>query len=257
MGQSIIAQHVGFTFDSQGDPTPALANITFEIDRNEFVVILGSSGCGKTTLLRLLAGTITPSSGRLVIGNRPILGPDPRVAMVFQEFVLLPWKTVLENVALGLKVQEHMESDRRYAIARNWIRTVGLEDVADAYPSDLSGGMKQRVGLARAFAVDPDILLLDEPFGSLDAQTRDRMQLELLDLWNREKTVVFVTHDIDEAIFLADRVLVLSGRPATVRRPVRVEFSRPRSKRRLEIEGSERFSRLKRDLRAEIGLVPT
>lgn len=254
MSRSISVEGLSVDFTSQDSNRAVLHDVSFEVRNNEFVVIIGPSGCGKTTLLKTLAGTVKPTAGQIRIGGTPIQGPHSDVAMVFQEFVLLPWKTVVENVAIGLRVQEGLPCDERREIAHRWIETVGLEEVAYDYPGELSGGMKQRAGLARALAVDPDVLLMDEPFGSLDAQTRDRLQTELLELWDREKTVVFVTHDIDEALFLGDRVIVLSDRPASISAHVSVNFTRPRWDRRIDIEKSEEFAELKHTLREHIGL---
>ncbi|MFB6138018.1 MAG: ABC transporter ATP-binding protein [Halobacteriaceae archaeon] len=230
-------------------------DLSISVAPGEFVVVVGPSGCGKTTLLQLAAGVEAPTAGTVRVGGAPVDGPTEETAMVFQDFVLLPWKTVLENVALGLAVQERMDPDRRRAVAREWLETVGLADVADRYPRALSGGMCQRVGLARALAVDPAVVLLDEPFGSLDAQTRHRLQGELLALWSeREQTACFVTHDVDEALFLADRVVVLSDAPAEVVAERSVPFERPRAQRRAEIEQSERFASLRTALRRDLGL---
>lgn len=230
-------------------------NLSFSVADEEFVVIVGPSGCGKTTLLEMIAGITSPSAGTITVESTPIDRPSPEVAMVFQNFVLLPWMTVLENVAMGLKVQEGMAKEPREEIAREWIEKVGLAGYEDSQPSELSGGMQQRVGLARALAVDPQILLMDEPFGALDAQTRDGLQSELLELWSTEqKTVLFVTHDIEEAIYLADRILVLSEKPATIVDEMTVDIDRPRWGRRLEIESSEEFERVKARLREDLGL---
>ncbi|MFB6132588.1 MAG: ABC transporter ATP-binding protein, partial [Halanaeroarchaeum sp.] len=212
-------------------------------------------GCGKTTLLKMIAGIEEPSEGEIRIEDSPISGPNDDIAMVFQDFQLLPWKSLQANIEVALEVQEELDKQTRADRARTWLRRVGLDDFADSYPRELSGGMKQRVGLARALAVDPKILLMDEPFGSLDAQTKDRLQTELLELWaDQRKTILFVTHDIDEAIFLADRVLVLSPKPASIVGEVSVDIDRPRYNRRLEVEQSDEFSRAKRYLRDCIGL---
>lgn len=254
MGLPITATDLTVGYGPDHGNSPVLDEVSFEIEENEFIVILGPSGCGKTTLLKTLAGTCPLTHGHVTVGDEPLKGPDSRVSMVFQEFGLLPWKTVRENVTVALKVQEGIDAPARRTRAAEWLENVGLTDVDDKYPAELSGGMKQRVGLARAFAVDPEILLLDEPFGSLDAQTKDRMQLRLLQLWHGHKTVIYVTHDIHEAIFLADRILVLSESPTSIRSQIPIEFDRPRWDRRLEIEDSEEFSALKSELRETIGL---
>ncbi len=254
MTGAISLEGVSKTYD-EGNGLRVFENLSFTVEENEFVVIVGPSGCGKTTLLKIIAGVLDASEGTVRIDNTPIVGPTPDTALVFQDFQLLPWKTVLENVALGLKVQENMDKGPRQEIAREWVRKVGLEDFAESKPSSLSGGMKQRVGLARALAVDPRILLMDEPFGSLDAQSRDTHQSELLELWaDQHKTILFVTHDISEAIYLADRILVMSTKPSSIIGDITVDIDRPRWNRRLEIEQSDEFARIKGVLREKLGL---
>lgn len=241
-------------YNEGGNPLSVLDGISLNIDDEEFVVIVGPSGCGKTTFLKMIDGQIEPSAGEIRINDQPVTGPIPEVAMVFQSFQLLPWRTVIKNVELGLEIQNVPENQRREQ-AQKWINLVGLDGFEDSYPSDLSGGMQQRVGLARALAVDPEILLMDEPFGALDAQTKDKMQTELLQLWEQEqKTVVFITHDISEAIYLADRVLVMSQKPATISKEIDIPFSRPRAGHRVEIESDNRFGEIERELRSELGL---
>lgn len=228
--------------------------INFAVEEGEFLVILGPSGCGKTTLLKMLDGLIEPTSGTIEICGTRVKGPREGVAMVFQSFELLPWRTVADNIALGLEIQG-IPREERYSRVNEWCDRVGLTAVSDRYPYELSGGMKQRVGLARALAVDPGVLLLDEPFGSLDAQTKDEMQTELLRLWNeRRSTAVFITHDIEEAVYLGDRILVMSEKPASFVSEIRIDFDRPRWKRRVEIEADDRFEEIKARLRADLGL---
>ena len=254
MGGNISVEDVTKSFGAGADRLDVLDSITFDVAAGEFVVVLGPSGCGKTTLLEHVVDTEQPDSGAVYLDDQPKANADVDVSMVFQDFALLPWKSVLENVAMGLKVQGTGQAARREA-AREWIERVGLDGFEQAYPKELSGGMKQRVGLARALAVDPDVLLMDEPFGSLDAQTKDRLQTQLLKLWNEErKTVLFVTHDVDEAIYMADRILVLSKKPATIVDRIDVDLDRPRWDRRLEIEGSDAFNEIKSALRADLGL---
>jgi NitT/TauT family transport system ATP-binding protein len=255
MTNSISVEGVSKYYGDDGDRLCVFDDVTFGIDEGEFVVVVGPSGCGKTTLLKMIAGIVEPSSGTIHVDDQPVDGPSSDVAMVFQDFVLLPWNTVLENVAVGLKIQESMSTAERQEIARRWLERVGLEEYADSYPSELSGGMQQRVGLARALAVDPGTLLMDEPFGSLDAQTKHELQTQLLELWSTErKTILFVTHDIDEAIYLADRILVLSSKPARVMGETTVDIDRPRWTRRLEVEGSDEFTRAKQYVYDELGL---
>jgi NitT/TauT family transport system ATP-binding protein len=207
-----------------------LGGVTLEIGPSEFVCLLGPSGCGKTTLLNCLAGFLSPSAGKILIDGAPVLGTPPEVGIVFQEHALFPWFTVQHNVEYGLRVRG-VARDERQRIAREFIELVGLTGFEHHYPHQLSGGMKQRVGIARTLVNGPSVLLMDEPFGALDALTREAMQEELLRVWERDrKTVVFVTHSIAEAVFLADRVIVLSPRPGTVRAGVAVTARRLRSR---------------------------
>src|SRR5512145_277310 len=200
----------------------ALVDIDLAIAEGEFLCLLGPSGCGKSTLLKLAAGLITPSSGTIRINGRPVTAPGPDRAVVFQDYALFPWMTVRENAEFGLAARG-LESARRRAISGELLRVVGLGDFAEKYPHHLSGGMKQRVSIARALAVDPVLLLMDEPFGALDAQTRYVMQQELLRIWSAyRKTVLFVTHSIDEALYLGDRVVVMTARPGRIKQEIRI-----------------------------------
>ena len=211
-----------------GSEIAALVDIDLTIHEGEFLCLLGPSGCGKSTLLRLAAGLIAPSSGVIRINGRPVTGPGPDRAVVFQDYALFPWMTVRENAEFGLAARG-LEPARRQKISSELLRVVGLAEFAEKYPHHLSGGMKQRVSIARALAVDPVLLLMDEPFGALDAQTRYVMQQELLRIWRAyKKTVLFVTHSIEEALFLSDRVLLMTARPGRVKAEIRVEYPRPR-----------------------------
>ncbi|HLW49073.1 MAG TPA: ABC transporter ATP-binding protein [bacterium] len=223
---------LGVAFPRTGaGPLTVLDRVSFEVQQGQFVALVGPSGCGKTTVLRCMSGLQALSAGRIAIGGRPIAGVDRRVAMVFQSDSLFPWRTVTGNVAFGLEVRRYAAA-RAAAIVQDLVELVGLAGFERAYPHQLSGGMRQRVNLARALAVDPEVLLMDEPFSSLDMLTRESMQLELQRIWlQRKKTVLFVTHQIEEAVFLADRVLLMSRRPGTVRADVAVPFARPRSTR--------------------------
>jgi NitT/TauT family transport system ATP-binding protein len=204
-------------------------DIDLDIRAEEFVCIVGPSGCGKTTFIKIVDGLIPPTSGEVFIDDRAITGPGYDRAFVFQADSLYPWRTVIDNVVLGLEIKGS-DTVERYAKARELIQRVGLAGFESHYPHELSGGMRQRVNLARALAVDPDIILMDEPFAALDAQTREVMQRELLKLWlSRKKTVLFITHQIDEAVYLADRVIVFSQRPATIKADIRIDIPRPRS----------------------------
>lgn len=205
----------------------ALKDLTFSAGEQEFLCIVGPSGCGKTTLLRLIAGLLQPTSGRITFAAEPFSG-QLRSALVFQEHGLFPWMTVLDNVAFGLEMQRVGRQERNDR-ARSFIEKVGLASFANSYPHELSVGMSQRVGIARAFVADAQILLMDEPFGSLDTQTRLVLQEELLRIWkDYQKLVVYVTHDIEEAILLGDRVLVMSGRPGRIREDIPIPLGRPR-----------------------------
>ena len=234
---------------SDGKTTQALDDLEFFVAPQEFVCLVGPSGCGKTTVLRLMAGLIAPDAGRVLVNDKPVAGPGPERAMVFQQPTLLPWATVLSSVAFGLELRGVPKLERE-TIARRLIAMVGLDAFESHYPRELSGGMQQRVGLARALAVNPDILLMDEPFASVDAQTRRSLQDELLRLHaETRKTIVFVTHDIDEAVRLGDRVLVMSPRPGRIREAVTVGLPRPRTGDESE---SESASRLKAHLWARL-----
>jgi NitT/TauT family transport system ATP-binding protein len=206
----------------------AFRNVALEVRSDEVLCIVGPSGCGKTTLLRCIGGLVPPSSGRVLIDGAPVASPRPGVAIVFQHFGLLPWKTVADNVAFGLKIAGAPRAELAERVA-HYVSLVGLAGFENQYPYQLSGGMQQRVGLARALAIDPEILLMDEPFASVDAQTREVLQEELLRLHERaRKTMVFITHSIDEALVLGDRVAVMATKPGRVKEVLDVSFSRPR-----------------------------
>ena len=221
------AKNLGKTFVGARGPVEALRDINFAVHRREFVTVIGASGCGKSTLIRILAGLEQQTSGQLLLDGKPITGPGPDRGMVFQGYTLFPWLTVQKNVEFGLS----MKGDRntRHEAAQ-WVNMVGLKPFADHYPHQLSGGMKQRVAIARALANRPRVLLMDEPFGALDAQTRSDMQHYLLQIWkNVDITIVFITHDLDEAILLADRIVVLEARPGHIAEVIEVPVPRPRS----------------------------
>lgn len=223
-------------------PVTALKDFNLEVARGEFVSIVGPSGCGKSTFLNILLGLLRADSGEMYIEGKKITGPGQERAMVFQEFGLLPWRTVLSNVELGLELKG-VSSPVRRKPAMELLEMVGLKGFEGHYPHELSGGMKQRVGLARALVTDPEVLLMDEPFAALDAQTRDLMQAELLQIWDSaKKTVLFVTHSIEEAAFLSDRVIVMTARPGTTKNIVRINLPRPRS---YEMRLSREFNDIK------------
>jgi NitT/TauT family transport system ATP-binding protein len=228
-----------------GPDLTVLNNVSLEVHRREFLTVIGPSGCGKSTLARILAGLETITGGEAKISGEPIIGPGPDRGMVFQKYTLFPWLTVKENVMFGLTAQGaskgHAEGE-----AREWIDVIGLTKFADHYPHQLSGGMQQRVAIARSLATRPKVLLMDEPFGALDAQTRVRMQQHLIEIWqNIDVTVVFITHDLDEAIYLADRILVLKPNPGEIQALIDVPLPRPRLPEHLQ---SSKFESLKHEL---------
>jgi ABC-type nitrate/sulfonate/bicarbonate transport system ATPase subunit len=233
-------------FHRGGETIPVLENINLAVANGEFVCLLGPSGCGKSTLLNTMAGFLSPTSGEVRVDNQIVQGPDPRRIFVFQERGVFPWLTVEGNIAFGLAKLTREEREGRIA---HYIHMVGLQGFEKAYPSELSGGMKQRLEVARALAVNPDMLLLDEPFGALDSITRLTMRQELLRIWQAEqKTIVFVTHDIDEAVQLADRVVVMSARPANIQQIVTIDIPHPRD------ISSARYLELRDGIFAQIGL---
>jgi NitT/TauT family transport system ATP-binding protein len=225
----IQGRNVNLTFRPPNrSPVRALYGFDIDVNEGEFLSIVGPSGCGKSTFLNVLLGLIRPDSGDLRMHGKAIAGPGPDRAMVFQEFGLLPWRTVQNNIELGLELKG-VPADARRKVSQHFIAMVGLAGFEGHYPHELSGGMKQRVGLARALATDPDVLLMDEPFAALDAQTRDLMQVELLRIWQEaRKTVLFVTHQIDEAIYLSDRVMVMTKRPGHAKKIFPIKLPRPR-----------------------------
>ncbi|MBL7199008.1 MAG: ABC transporter ATP-binding protein [Anaerolineae bacterium] len=249
-GEPILrTDRVSVTFPSPQGGLGALGDLSFQVHQGEFVSFLGPSGCGKSTLLRVLAGLLVPTSGRVYLREMPLVGPCGDVGIVFQKSNLMPWRTVMRNLLLPLEIQGTAAAQARQR-ASELTRLVGLEGFESSYPDELSGGMAQRVAIARALIYDPEILLLDEPFGSLDALTRERMNLELLRIWEaKRKTVVMVTHNIQEAILLSDRVLVMTARPGRVVADVEVTLPRPRSQ---ELVYRSEFTELSRRLRGEI-----
>ncbi len=226
-GAVVSCSDLSHRFIGSGRQTLALDRVSFDVAAGEFVCIVGPSGCGKTTLLKILAGLLRPTAGTVTYGDGAD-GQRPRNGLVFQEHGVFPWLTVLENVAFGLEMQG-VGRDERRARAAAFIERVGLSTFSDSYPHELSVGMQQRVGIARAFVADVPILLMDEPFGALDAQTKLVLQEELLRIWREDqKVVVYVTHDIEEAVHLGDRVLVMTGRPGTIREELAIPLGRPR-----------------------------
>jgi NitT/TauT family transport system ATP-binding protein len=226
----IVVNKLGKTFVSEetGETVTAIHNLNFTIHENEFVAIIGPSGCGKSTFLYMVAGFERPTEGEILLGGQPITGPGRDRGLVFQEFVLFGWRTVLRNITLGLEMQK-VPKEEAEKIARRWIRATGLAGFENAYPATLSGGMKQRVAIARALAYNPDVVLLDEPFGALDVQTKNYMIKDLHSLWQEaNKTILMVTHSVQEAVLMADRVVVFGNRPSGIVHEERIDLPHPR-----------------------------
>jgi NitT/TauT family transport system ATP-binding protein len=247
----LLVENVGKIFPAQrgGQPTRALMPTSLSVGDNDFISILGPSGCGKSTLLRIIGGLETASEGEIMLDGAPVAGPGADRGFVFQSYTLFPWLTVAQNIAFGLR-EKGVSERERLDIARKWADRVGLSSFVDHFPKQLSGGMQQRTAIARALANDPKILLLDEPFGALDNQTRALMQEMLLGIWERErKTVLFVTHDIEEAIFVGSRVVVMSARPGRIKADIAVDLPHPRP---YTIKTTPEFVALKERLVEEI-----
>lgn len=217
------------TYQTRTGDNIALNGISLDIRENEFITVVGPSGCGKSTLLNIIAGLLEPTSGKVYVDGKPVEGPGPERGVVFQQYALFPWLTVLKNVEFGLNLQG-IKGEKAKEEAMKYIRMVDLEVFINAYPKELSGGMKQRVAIARAYAVNPQVLLMDEPFGALDAQTRTQLQTELLNTWEKErKTCFFITHDVDEAIILGQKVIIMSARPGRIKEIVDITIPYPRT----------------------------
>ena len=238
----IIVNNVQKVFKTPGKDVVALKDINLEIKQGEFVCLLGPSGCGKSTLLNAVAGFALPSDGEITVDGKRITGPGPDRGMVFQEYALFPWMTITQNIAFGLEVQKKSKTEIDLTV-NQLLELLHLTDFRDRFTKDLSGGMRQRVAIARVLALDSPIMLMDEPFGALDALTRRNLQDELLRIWEKlGKTIIFVTHSIEESIYLADRIVVMTYRPGTVKRDQRVDMPRPRD------PASPEFNELKREL---------
>lgn len=249
-GSVLRAEHISVTFPSPQGELEALDDVSFQVGQGEFVCVVGPSGCGKSTLLRVLSGLLSPTSGQVYLHGKPLNGPCGDIGIVFQKANLMPWRTALQNITLPLEIQG-LDAALARRQAADLIRLVRLEGFEQNHPHELSGGMAQRVAIARALIHDPQILLLDEPFGSLDALTRERMNLELLRIWQaHRKTVVMVTHNIQEAILLADRVIVMTIRPGRVTVSLPVTLPRPRSQ---DLIYCGAFTELARRIREAIG----
>ena len=246
MTTKISFQNVSKTFNIAGQVSfAALQNLNLDIEDGEFITVVGPSGCGKSTAMNIAAGLTQASSGQVMVDQSRVTKPGPERGVIFQQYALFPWLTVRENVEFGLKVAGHAKAERR-RIADHFIGLVGLKDFADALPKTLSGGMKQRCAIARAYAVNPKILLMDEPFGALDAMTRVQLQDQLLQTWSQERrTVMFITHDVDEAVYLANRVVVMAARPGRLAKIIPVDLPYPRNE---EIRFSPEFAELRNEV---------
>lgn len=249
MDHKLVIDQVGKVFNSKGGEMVALDRTSFKVKEGEFITILGPSGCGKSTILRIVAGLEEPSSGHVYLDGREVKGPGPDRGMVFQSYTLYPWLNVEDNIAFGLKLKGTSQKKCK-EMAQHYLELIGLNGFEKHYPIQLSGGMKQRVAIARALANDPEILLMDEPFGALDAQTRSIMQEILLKAWDEsKKTILFITHDVEESIFLADSVYVMTARPGRLKENIPVNLPRPRD---YSIKNSSDFLSLKTRL---LGLI--
>ncbi|MEV5556948.1 ABC transporter ATP-binding protein [Nonomuraea wenchangensis] len=241
----ISFRNVSKSFPLKGGDFLALDRVDLDIADREFVTVVGPSGCGKSTLMSMAAGLTEPGTGDILLDGSPVAGPGPDRGVIFQQYALFPWLSVRKNVEFGLKLM-NLPPDERKRRAEHAIELVGLSDFADALPKMLSGGMKQRCAIARAYAVDPQVLLMDEPFGALDALTRVQLQDQLLDTWSRERrTVMFITHDVDEAVYLANRVVVMAARPGRIHRVIDVDLPYPRTE---EVRLSPEFSRIRNEV---------
>ncbi len=251
-------EHVEQRFFQGRNEFVALGGVDLDVSDGEVVTLVGPSGCGKSTMLNVAAGLLQPTSGRVLVADRPVTGPSPRTGMIFQQYALFPWLTVRGNVEFGLRLSGTKPARRR-EIVDHYLELVGLSDFADSLPKSLSGGMKQRCAIARAYAADPAILLMDEPFGALDALTRVTLQDQLMHAWMRErKTVLFVTHDVDEAVYLASRVVVMAARPGRVHEIIDVDLPYPRTERmRLSAEFAALRSRVWEAVYHQPSVLPT
>ncbi|CDZ54179.1 ABC transporter ATP-binding protein [Neorhizobium galegae] len=246
MNTKISFQSVTKTFSIAGQISfNALQGLNLDIEDGEFITVVGPSGCGKSTAMNIAAGLTNPSSGQVLVDNVPVTGPGPERGVIFQQYALFPWLTVRQNVEFGLQIADHPKAERG-KIADHFIGLVGLSDFSNSLPKTLSGGMKQRCAIARAYAVNPKILLMDEPFGALDALTRVQLQDQLLATWSKERrTVMFITHDVDEAVYLGSRVVVMAARPGRLHKIIRVDLPYPRTE---EMRLSPEFSTLRNEV---------
>jgi len=246
--ERVLFDRVSVRFRTPGGPLQVVDEVSFAIADGEFVSLIGPSGCGKTTMLNMLAGFVAPTEGRVLLDGRPIAGPGPERGVIFQEYGVFPWLTVAQNIEFGLKLRANrIAPEERAAICDRYMRLMGLSDFAGAYPKTLSGGMRQRLAIARAYAVKPEFLLMDEPFGALDAQTSSNMQDLLLDVLRQEgKTVMLIIHSVEEAIYLSSRIVVVTARPARIRTIIDVPFPYPREER---LHETREFGELRSEVR--------
>lgn len=241
----IRAEHIDKVYKTGKKSVAAIEDVSIDIQDNDFVCIVGPSGCGKSTLLRMLAGLDFPSAGNIIVNDRKVTGPGPDRGMVFQTYTLFPWMNVEDNIKFGLKIKKLPKAEQQ-EIADRYLKIIGLEKFAQSYSKELSGGMKQRVAIARALANQPEVLLMDEPFGALDPHTKSMMQLLMREIWVKEHpTVVFITHDIDEAVFLADKIYVMSARPGKMIKRVNVYLPH---KRTLDLKDSPEFIKIRKGI---------
>ncbi len=246
----LCVQKISKIFDYQSQPLTVLQDVDLSLKSNEFVCLVGASGCGKSTLLNIVAGLTAPTSGRILVDQEEVTGPGSDRGMVFQAYSLFPWLTVAKNIEFGLKLQKLSKRERRERIAY-YLEVVGLSRFANAFPKQLSGGMKQRAAIARALANEPEVLLMDEPFGALDAQTKEQLQLFMREMWERtHTTILMVTHDVEEAIFLSSRVAVMEAHPGRIKESVEIELPEHRE---LEMKSEVSFIQLKRRITTMLG----
>lgn len=250
----IDVKGIHLTHPTKGREIEALRDVSFSASEGEFLSIVGPSGCGKTTMISLVSGLLAPTKGEIFVGGEKVMGPHKNVGMVFQEPTLLEWRTVMENIMLQIEIRKGYQREEYTEKAKQLLKIAGLEDFQDRYPWELSGGMQQRASFCRALVHDPPLLIMDEPFGALDAMTRDDMNIWLQDLWMaKTKTVVFITHDIGEAVFLSDRILVMTARPGRVNEIIDINLPRPRTIKTTEsIEYVQYVARARRLLHSDL-----
>ena len=244
----IVFDRVSVRFDTPSGTLDVVDDVSFAVRNGEFVSLIGPSGCGKTTMMNIVAGFVTPTAGKVLLDGKPVAGPGPERGVIFQEYGVFPWLTVEQNIEFGLKLRANRTGPaERARICARYMELMGLSDFAKAYPKTLSGGMRQRLAIARAYAVKPEFLLMDEPFGALDAQTRSNMQNLLLDVLQQEgKTVMLITHSVEEAIYLSSRIIVVTARPARIRRIIEVPFAYPRAE---ALHETREFGELRSEVR--------